>query len=147
MRFGGTRRLNLIADIFNLFNRQAITQLDQRYNLVSDGPCAGIPDGLCNGDGGIVTTGNTLTPAGAITQSARDGDQPRLPEDGPDSQTRGSRGRAACGSACGSRSRHTMASFQLRLGAGDSNTRAPRARGASFVSEIHSRPGGRSPRR
>ena len=57
----------MIADIFNLFNRQAITQFDERYNLISDGGCAGIPDGLCNGDGGIATTGNSLTPAGSIT--------------------------------------------------------------------------------
>ena len=72
----------MIADIFNLFDRQAITQFDERYNLMSDGDCGGIPDGLCNGDGGIVTTGNSLTPAGADHQSARDGDQPGLPEEG-----------------------------------------------------------------
>ena len=54
-------------DVFNLFNRQAIIQYDQRYNLVSDGACAGIPDALCNGDGGIATQGNTLTPAGVLS--------------------------------------------------------------------------------
>jgi hypothetical protein len=66
IKFGGTRRLNLIADFFNLFDRQSITQLDQRYNLVESGACGGIPDGLCNGDGGIITTGDSLTPAGVI---------------------------------------------------------------------------------
>ena len=67
LRFGANTRLNLIADIFNLFDRQAITQFDQRYNLSSDPHCAGIPDALCNGDGGLVTTGNNLTPAGSIS--------------------------------------------------------------------------------
>jgi len=59
-------KANILLDVFNLFNRQNITVLDQRYNLVSDGPCAGIPGALCNGDGGIATTGNNLTPAGVI---------------------------------------------------------------------------------
>jgi hypothetical protein len=63
---GGSKRLNVQADIFNLFNRQAISTFDERYNLIQDGACAGIPDALCNGDGGIVTTGNTLTPAGSL---------------------------------------------------------------------------------
>ena len=88
----------MIADIFNLFDRQAITQFDERYNLSPDGTCAGIPDGLCNGDGGIVTTGNSLTPAGVDHQSARDGDQPRLPEDGTGQPDAGSPASAACGS-------------------------------------------------
>ena len=55
------------ADIFNLFNRQAISTFDERYNLIQDGACGGIPDALCNGDGGIVTTGNNLTPAGTLS--------------------------------------------------------------------------------
>jgi hypothetical protein len=59
-------KANVLLDVFNLFNRQAITVLDQRYNLVSDGACAGIPSAICNGDGGIATTGNTLTPAGSL---------------------------------------------------------------------------------
>ena len=79
----------MIADIFNLFNRQAITQFDERYNLISDGSCAGIPDGLCNGDGGIVTTGNSLTPAGAITNPRATATNPDYLKTGPDSQTRG----------------------------------------------------------
>ncbi len=35
IRLGADRRLNLIANIFNLFDRQAINQFDQRYNLIS----------------------------------------------------------------------------------------------------------------
>jgi Carboxypeptidase regulatory-like domain/TonB dependent receptor-like, beta-barrel len=66
IRFSGSQRLTLIADIFNLFDRQAITQLDQRYNIIQDGKCAGIPGGLCNGDGGLLTNPGTLTPAGTI---------------------------------------------------------------------------------
>jgi hypothetical protein len=66
IKFGHNNRLNVIVNVFNLFNRQAITQLDQRYNLVQDGPCAGIPDALCNGDGGLVTTPHTLTPVSQL---------------------------------------------------------------------------------
>jgi Carboxypeptidase regulatory-like domain/TonB dependent receptor len=87
LRFGGTRRLDLIGDIFNLFDRQAITQFDERYNIQADGKCAGIPDGLCNGDGGIVTTGNTLTPAGAITNPRATATNPDYLKTGPDSQS------------------------------------------------------------
>jgi hypothetical protein len=60
IKFGGNNRLNLIVNVFNLFNRQAINQLDQRYNLVQDGPCAGVPDASCNGDGGLLTNPHTL---------------------------------------------------------------------------------------
>jgi hypothetical protein len=67
IRFGGPRRLNVIADVFNLFNRQDITQFDERYNLTEDGFCGGIPEEICNGDGGIATTGNSLTPAGTLS--------------------------------------------------------------------------------
>ena len=66
IRLSGPRRLVLQADIFNLFNRQAISVFDERYNLIEDGECAGIPGTLCNGDGGIATTGNTLSPAGSL---------------------------------------------------------------------------------
>ncbi len=89
LRLGGTRRLDMIADIFNLFDRQAINAFDERYNLVSDGTCGGIPDGLCNGDGGIVTTGNSLTPAGVISNPRATATNPDYLKTGPDSQTRG----------------------------------------------------------
>jgi hypothetical protein len=54
--------VSLLLDVFNVFNRQSATNLDQRYNLSSDVPCAGIPsngtsvrsaNNLCNNDGGI----------------------------------------------------------------------------------------------
>lgn len=62
VRFGGVE-LNLIADIFNALDRQAATNVDQRYNRVSDGACSGIPDQFCNHDGGLITKPGTLTPA------------------------------------------------------------------------------------
>jgi hypothetical protein len=68
IRLGSRRqRLDLVVDVFNVFNRQSAVQLDERYNLIQDGVCAGIPGSLCNGDGGIVTTGNSLTPAGQFS--------------------------------------------------------------------------------
>jgi carboxypeptidase family protein/TonB-dependent receptor-like protein len=68
IRFGGTnKRLIVQADVFNLFDRQAITQLDERYNLPENGECAGIPAANCNGDNGITTTGNNLTPSFKIS--------------------------------------------------------------------------------
>ncbi len=67
IKVGQKARINLIADVFNLFNRQAIAQYDERYNLVSDGdPCAGIPDGLCGAGGGIAYIPDTTDPVGAI---------------------------------------------------------------------------------
>lgn len=67
VRFAGSKRLILQADIFNLFNRQAITALDERYNLAEHGGCAGIPEANCNGDNGITTTGNNLIPSFKIS--------------------------------------------------------------------------------
>ena len=67
IRLGAERRINLIGDIFNLFNRQGISVYDERYNLISDGECGGIPFDICNGDGGIATTGDSLTPAGTLS--------------------------------------------------------------------------------
>jgi hypothetical protein len=79
---GANRRLVLQADIFNVFDRQATTQLDERYNLPSDGGCAGIPEDFCNGDNGITTTGNNLTPAFTISN-------PRATATNPDYLTKG----------------------------------------------------------
>ena len=67
IKLGAKSRLNVIADIFNLFNRQAITQYDERYNLVNDGPCAGVPDALCNGDGGLIAKPNTTDPVAQLS--------------------------------------------------------------------------------
>ncbi len=69
IKLGAKTRLNIVADVFNLLNRQSAIQLDQRSNLISDGACAGIPDALCNGDGGLVTQGNSLTPVGQLTNA------------------------------------------------------------------------------
>jgi hypothetical protein len=63
-------KLNVLLDVFNLFNRQSITVLDQRYNLVSDGPCAGVPAALCNGDGGLIAQPNSIIAAGSIANPA-----------------------------------------------------------------------------
>ena len=66
IRLGETRRMNLFMDIFNLFNRQNTIQLDERYNLIEDGGCSGIPESACNHDNGIVTNPGTLTPVFTI---------------------------------------------------------------------------------
>ena len=62
IKFASNQSLTFIGDVFNLFNRQAITQLDQRYNLVQNGACAGIPAAACNGDGGLQHSGSTINP-------------------------------------------------------------------------------------
>ena len=77
IRLGQTIRVLIQADVFNLLDRQAVVQYDQRYNQAQDSPCAGIPEGLCNGDGGLATRPGTLDPLGSI------GD-PRLTATNPD---------------------------------------------------------------
>ena len=67
VKFGNGKSLNLVADIFNLFNRQAITVLDQRYNLDSDPTCAGIPAAICTSGGGLLTKPGTLTPVAQLS--------------------------------------------------------------------------------
>ena len=65
----GIGRMSLIADVFNVLNRQAKTTLDQRFNRAQDGPCAGfesICDDATGGGGGIQTNPGTLTPIGTI---------------------------------------------------------------------------------
>ncbi|HSY47361.1 MAG TPA: TonB-dependent receptor [Thermoanaerobaculia bacterium] len=62
----GTGHVNLILDVFNVLNRQAKTALDQRYNLNTDPPCAGIPSALCNGDGGLLNAPGGVQPAGVL---------------------------------------------------------------------------------
>lgn len=62
----GSNHVNLLLDVFNIFNRQAITELDQRYNLSSDPICAGVPDAICNGDGGILNQPGGVKPSGNI---------------------------------------------------------------------------------
>jgi len=66
IKVGGRARVNIMGDVFNVLGRQAITVLDQRYNLVQDGVCAGIPAAACNGDGGLQHNGNTLQPVAQL---------------------------------------------------------------------------------
>ncbi|MGE0453065.1 MAG: TonB-dependent receptor [Vicinamibacteria bacterium] len=66
IKVGERARLNVLMDVFNLFDRQAATQLDERYNLAAHGSCAGIPAALCNGDGGLIAAPNTVNAAGQI---------------------------------------------------------------------------------
>ena len=63
----GDHELQFLVDVFNILDRQAIRQYDQRYNLNSDPPCAGIPANICNGDGGLLHDGSTLNPVGQLS--------------------------------------------------------------------------------
>jgi hypothetical protein len=82
IRIGDRAKLNLVVDAFNLFNRQAITQYDERYNLVSDSTCAGIPENLCNTDNGLIAQPNSVIAAGQLTN-------PRGTATNPDFLSRG----------------------------------------------------------
>ncbi|MBZ0089913.1 MAG: TonB-dependent receptor, partial [Thermoanaerobaculia bacterium] len=77
----GTGELQFQLDVFNLLDRQAITSYDQRYNLETS-RCAGIPDELCNGDGGLQHDGESLDPVGQL-------DDPRATATNPDFLKRG----------------------------------------------------------
>jgi hypothetical protein len=67
IKIGDRSRLTVLADVFNVFNRQANIQFDERYNLPSDGDaCAGIPAAICGSGGGIATHPNTLDPLGTV---------------------------------------------------------------------------------
>jgi hypothetical protein len=82
VRFAGNKRLNLFMDVFNLFNRQEAIQLDERYNLIEDGACAGIPESACNHDGGILTQAGTLTPVFTISDPRATATNPDFLEKG-----------------------------------------------------------------
>jgi hypothetical protein len=82
IRLAGNRRINLLVDVFNLFNRQEPIQLDERYNLFEDGACAGIPDDACNHDGGIFTSPGTLNPVFQITNPRATATNPDFLEKG-----------------------------------------------------------------
>ncbi len=62
----GDNTLDILLDVFNLLDRQAITQLDQRYNLPEHGPCGGIPEEHCNHDNGLLHQDNSLTPVAQL---------------------------------------------------------------------------------
>jgi hypothetical protein len=61
----GDSTLDVLVDVFNLLDRQAITDLDQRYNLNGD-PCGGFDEAICNGDGGLLHDGATLDPVAQL---------------------------------------------------------------------------------
>jgi hypothetical protein len=63
----GSARLNLVMDVFNLFNRQKATVLDERYNLIQDAECAGLPASGCNGDNGWIAQPGTVNPVGSLS--------------------------------------------------------------------------------
>jgi hypothetical protein len=74
VNLGSRAKLNLIADVFNLFNRQGATLLDERFNLADDGECAGVSE--CNGDNGWVTQPGTLTPLGTLSDPKNNAPNP-----------------------------------------------------------------------
>jgi hypothetical protein len=76
IRLGKRVRLRLQVDVFNLLDRQAIVSYDQRYNLFPDGPCGGVPETFCNGDGGLATRPGTLQPLGSIGDPRRSATNP-----------------------------------------------------------------------
>jgi hypothetical protein len=82
IRLSKRLRLQLQTDVFNLLDRQHILIYDERYNLIQDGPCAGVPEALCNGDGGWAARPGTLEPSGSL------GD-PRVNATNPDYLRRG----------------------------------------------------------
>jgi hypothetical protein len=69
----GGSHLTLVADVFNIFNRQSALTLDQRYNLSSDPACAGLGAlGNCIpgvGGGEIQNIAGTVTPIGQLTNA------------------------------------------------------------------------------
>jgi hypothetical protein len=78
----GDHELQVLLDVFNILDRQAITNYDQRYNLDSQAPCSGIPAADCNGDGGLLHDGATLNPTHQLTD-------PRATATNPDFLRRG----------------------------------------------------------
>jgi hypothetical protein len=68
----GAQRLSVIADVFNVLDRQGKTAVDQRFNRAQDDPCTGfeaICDVASGGGGGIQTTKGTLNPIGKVDPS------------------------------------------------------------------------------
>lgn len=89
IQLGGVE-LNLLVDVFNVFDRQSATRLDNRYNLPEDGHCAGFPgalnaDGLsvlCNQDNGWDNVVGTLNPVGTLTDARATATNPDFLEAG-----------------------------------------------------------------
>jgi hypothetical protein len=70
IRLGTKAHANVMMDVFNVLNRQAISQLYQRYNEVSNGSCGGIPTALCNGDGGLAHVTGTINTVAQLANPA-----------------------------------------------------------------------------
>jgi outer membrane receptor protein involved in Fe transport len=71
----GTGHMSIIADVFNILDRQGKTAVDLRYNRAQDAPCLGFVGNSgaanpCNGDGGLTTPNHTLTPNGTVNLAA-----------------------------------------------------------------------------
>jgi hypothetical protein len=62
----GDNTLDILFDVFNLLDRQAISQLDQRYNLSVHDTCGGIPEEHCNGDNGLLHQDNSIDPVAQL---------------------------------------------------------------------------------
>ena len=83
MRGAGLRRCNVLARqleyrIGSGRTAKEPVELDQRYKLILDGACAGIPDGICKG-GGLVTQGNNLTPLAQLANPSLTATNPQSP--------------------------------------------------------------------
>ena len=61
--------MSVIADVFNVLDRQAKTGLDQRFDRVQDvtgaNPCPGFST-ICNDAGGIAAIPGTVKPVGTV---------------------------------------------------------------------------------
>lgn len=66
----GGSHVSLLLDVFNVFNRQSATNLDQRYNQSSDPACTGIPAAICNTDGGLLNAPGTTNVGTPLTTLA-----------------------------------------------------------------------------
>ena len=76
IRFGGSTRMNLLLDIFNVFDRQKPIQLDERYNLALHGECSAIPAAQCNTDNGWATQTGSLVPLGSLSNPRQNAPNP-----------------------------------------------------------------------
>ncbi len=65
IRFGDGFELQLILDVFNVLDRQAIIQYDEQYNRPETG--TGVPAALDNGDGGLLHQPGSINPVGQLT--------------------------------------------------------------------------------
>jgi len=86
VKIGSSMKANILLDVFNVFNRQGATILDQRYNLQKDGACAGVPSAQCNGDGGFIALPNTTTAVGSLANPRATATNPDFLKEGVGTQ-------------------------------------------------------------